>query len=343
MNRGFARIAAALLTCGLYAAPAGLAADLLLLKSGEKLVGYFEEESAESVHFVSLEGEERTVLRSEIAELQLGFTGAPACYTLMADPDQEHCGVLVHELRDGAVVFAEGEGFTQLRTVDSDEVRSVEISRVTRFHKVSTILRSGLEVRVRSGDEVSEGVIDSVEEGRIFVRLGDGQLRELGDDAIQIVFFQPPPATEPTPAPGRDYGLYALIPGYPQLDSGRSVVGWSMLGGVSVSLIGFYVEYRAAVQAAQAAASDPTVYLFNNTSHLEAFQKHQTNQAYFAGLAAVLYLWHLADYFYFAPPAVAPTPVPAEAPAEGVFIDGRLEQIGVRREMIHRAGYVWRF
>lgn len=341
MNRGFAKIVAALVAFGLCAVPAGLAADLLLLKNGEKLVGYFEEESADSVHFVSLDGEERTVQRSEIAELQLGFTGAPACYTLKANPEEQLCGVLVHELRDGAVVFAEGEGFTQLRTLNSDEVRSVEISRVTRFHKVSSILRSGLEVRVRSGDEVSEGVIDSVAEGRIFVRLGDGQLRELGDDAIQIVFFQPPPATTPTPA--RDYGLYALIPGYPQLDSGRSLVGWTMLGGVSLSLVGFYVEYRAAVQAAQAAASDPTVYLLNNTSHLEEFQRRQTNQAYFLGLAAALYLWHLADYFYLTPPGAAPAPLPAEAPAEGVFIDGRLEQIGASQEMIHRAGYVWRF
>lgn len=340
MNRGFAKFAAALLAFGLCAAPAGLAADLLLLKNGEKLVGYFEEESVDSVHFISLEGEERTVQRSEIAELQLGFTGAPACYTLVANPEEQLCGVLVHELRDGAVVFAEGEGFTQLRTVDSDEVRSVEISRVTRFHKVSTILRSGLEVRVRSGEEISEGVIDSVEEGRIFVRLGDGQLRELGDDAIQIVFFQPPPATT---TPGRDYGLYALIPGYPQLDSGRSLVGWSMLGGISLSLVGFYVEYQAAVQAAQAAAADPTVLLINNTSHFEAFQKHQTNQTYFLGLAAVLYLWHLADYFYLTPPGAAPAPAREDAPAEGVFIDGRLEQIGASQEMIHRAGYVWRF
>jgi hypothetical protein len=342
MNRGFVKLAAALLAFGLCAAPAGLAADLLLLKNGEKLIGYFEEESVDSVNFVTLDGEERTVQRSEIAELQLGFTGAPACYTLVANPEEQLCNVLVHELRDGAVVFAEGEGFTELRTVSSGEVRSVEISRVTRFHKVSTILRSGLEVRVRSGDEVSEGVIDSVEEGRIFVRLGDGEVRELGDDAIQIVFFQPPPSTDPTPAPGRDYGLYALIPGYPQLDSGRTPVGWTMLGGVSVSLIGFYMEYRAAVQAAQAAASDPTVLLFNNTSHLDAFQKHQTNQAYLLGLAAALYLWHLADYFYLSPP-VAPAPGLEATPAEGVFFEGRLQQLGARQELIQEAGYLWRF
>ncbi len=343
MKAGFVKFCAALLACGLCVAPAGLAADLLLLKNGEKLVGYFEEESADAVQFVSLDGQQRTVQRSEIAELQLGFTGAPACYTLVANPEEQLCGVLVHELRDGAVVFAEGEGFTQLRTLNSQDVRSVEISRVTRFHKVSSILRSGLEVRVRSGDEVSEGVIDSIEEGRIFVRLGDGQLRELGDDAIQIVFFQPPPAVEPTPVPGRDYGLYALIPGYPQLDSGRSAVGWTMFGGVTFTMLGFFVEYRAAVQAAQAAASDPSVLLFNNTSHLEAFQKHQTNQAYFIGLAAALYLWHLADYFYLSPPAAAPAPGPSAAPADGAFFDGRLEGSGARQELIQRAGYVWRF
>ena len=370
-------------------------ADLLFLKNGEELEGFYIREADGLVESKLADGTDRNVPRVEVERLQLGFTGVPLCYSLREKPAERICNVLLHEIRGNEMIIADEKGYVKLRSVRLDQVGFAELNRVGDFQKIAPLLKKNLKIRatqsgdgrkpvslestdpekkseqpdeppsgeplpdepgpapaVESGtttmeqtensetsknepraDEIVEGSIAEIRGDSVMIRDSKGELREIEDDRIQLVAFQGPPEEEPPPV--REFRYSDLYPGIPQIGADRTMTGYAMFGGFHTALFGILWEYRAAQAASAKAQGDLTVLLFNNTSYLEEFNRHQQNQKMFGLLAGAFYVWHLVDWFYLGPRAASPVGQ-SETPA--ILFDGQERSDGEYREEIYRIG-----
>ncbi|MBX7058011.1 MAG: hypothetical protein K1X75_08080 [Leptospirales bacterium] len=295
-----ARVLAAL--CGLLLAalwPGALAADLLRLRSGQSISGFYVEEKEEGVVFVDTSGAERLVPRSEIENLTMGYSGAPVCYQLR-DSDQRHCDAILHDVDENKLVIAEGDGYTNLRTIPMEQLASAELTRAQEFQRFSSVLSPGVRVRLQSGNTHIEGVVTGVQAGAVVVQDSRGNEQTLPDDGVAAL------VVEPHQEPGFEFpDFWALAPGVNQLGGGRNLQGYTMLGGSALAWSLFFIEYRAAVAVSQRAASDPTVIFFYNTAYRGEFQRHQNNQRLLGAAGILLYAWHVVDLWLWQPSANA--------------------------------------
>lgn len=295
--------------CSFMLLPASIAADLLRLRSGETIAGFYVEEQDEGVLFLDRDGKERVVARSDIESLTMGYSGAPVCFQLR-DSEEKNCDAILHDVSEDELVIAEGEGFTNLRRIPMDELVQAELTRAREFQRFSSILKPGVRVRMQSGETTISGRVTGVDGGALVVEDSEGRSQTLAEQSVAALIVEP--------APGIDFsgGYWRYVPGLPQLEAQRDWQGWSMLGGSAAVWTLFYVEYRAAASAAQAASSDLSVLLFYNTSHLEQFNRHQANQRRLAVLGAAIYLWHWIDLWFWQPGGSAEPAAPeSQAPA----------------------------
>lgn len=404
----------ALLVGGLLLPWAPLAADLLHMKNGDELEGFYVREADGFVEFKMADGTDRKIPADEVKRLELGYTGVPLCYSTRAKPEEKVCNVLLHEIRDDKMIIADQKGYTRLRSIDIYDVGFAELNRVGDFQKIAPLLTKDLKVRAtrardrteasengsdgsagdggdaESGepgqsetgdasdpdtkpgesngedptdvagengsatpgedgqanqpdpDDIIEGSVAEIRGDRVLIRDENGELREIEDGRIQLVAFQGPPESE-RPRPEREFRYSDLYPGIPQLGSDQRMKGYGLFGGFHFALFAVLWEFRAAQEASAAAAGDPTVLLFNNTSYLEQFERHQRNQMMFGIAAGLVYAWHLVDWFYFGDPAVPQGGGSKDANRPAIHLDGYQYQDGEYREEVYRVGLQLRF
>jgi hypothetical protein len=369
---GAVRRVAPLLLLALAWPTVALHADLLQLKSGEELEGFYIREADGQVEFKLADGTDRRVPAGEVARLEMGYTGVPLCYATRDKPDERICNVLLHEIRGDQMIIADQKGYLGLRTVPLDQVGFAELNRVGDFQKIAPLLRPDLKIRATSararepggenGDAVPEpgpdaggdattispgdtrdsegsvieGSVAEVHGDRVLIRDGSGQLREIEDERIQLVAFQGPPKEEAVAA--REFRYRDLYPGIPQIQAGERGVGYSMFGGFHLAFVGILWEYRAAQAASRKAQGDLTVLLFNNTGYLEEFERHQRNQKILGLVAVGFYAWHLVDWFYMGRPADFAPAGEDSSDGPALRIDGYEYRDGQYREDVYRVG-----
>ena len=175
------------------------------------------------------------------------------------------------------------------------------------------------------------------------IRDESGELREIEDGRIQLVAFQAPDP-EPVPTPDepddsdREFRYRDLYPGVPQYGIGNRGKAYGMFAGFHLALLGVLLEFRAAEAASDAAASDPAVFLFNNTTYLEQFEAHQRNQMILGGVAGLVYLWHVVDWFYFDNRTGPADASKAQPDQPAMLLDGYEYRDGEHREDVYRVG-----
>ena len=352
----------ALLTVAVALSPltvAPLQADLLRLKSGEELEGFYIREVDGVVEFKLADGTDREIPADEVANLEMGYTGVPLCYRTKEKPDEEVCNVLLHKIEGNQMVIADQRGYLSLRKIPLHTVRTAELNRVGEFQKIAPLLQKDLKIRATQAQDQSppdgeapsdgetppdgeapqqdstvEGEIAEIRGDRVFIRDSNGELREVEDGRIQLVAFQGPPKA---PEAEREFRFSDLYPGVPQYGSDQRNLAYGIFGSFHFALLGFLFEYNAATQASAKAQSDITVLLFNNTTYLEEFNRHQRNQAMFLGIAGLVYIWHVVDWFYLGPPPDSSQLAPDEQ-SPAMLFDGYEYSIGTHREAVYRMG-----
>lgn len=371
-------------------------ADLLILKSGEELEGFYVREADGMVEFKLADGSDRNIPRDDVQRLQLGYTGVPLCYSTRQKPEEKICNVLLHEIRGDQMIIADQKGYVSLRSVDFYDVGFAELNRVGDFQKIAPLLTKNLKIRAtrakereadpentgeQTGDpekngegenpdsdpdqkpptdggetkdpekkpgepasesEIVEGSVAEIRGDRVLIRDESGQLREIEDGRIQLVAFQGPPESE-RPRPARDFQYSDLYPGVPQLGSGQNAKAYGMFGGFHFALFAVLWEFRAANEASAAASGDLSVILFNNTSYLEEFERHQRNQMIFGIVAGLVYGWHLVDWFYLGGPDASGAPGLEDEKRPAILLDGYEKRDGEYREEVYRVGLQLRF
>ncbi|MEQ9366747.1 MAG: hypothetical protein RIF32_21085 [Leptospirales bacterium] len=387
-----ARLSCAALLAFAVASTSPAFADLLHLKNGEELEGFYIREADGLVEFKLADGTDRKVPSVEVKRLQLGYTGVPLCYSTRAKPEEKICNVLLHEIRGEEMIIADQKGYVSLRSVNMYDVGFAELNRVGDFQKIAPLLTKNLKIRAtrsqapemdperapgedgaskaaagetdqkpgegeasptdplasteggenQTGEknDIVEGSVAEIRGDSVLIRDESGELREIEDGRIQLVAFQGPPESE-RPRPPREFRYSDLYPGIPQMNSDQRTKGYALFGGFHFALFAVLWEFRAAQEASAAAEGDLSVLLFNNTSYLEEFERHQRNQMMFGLVAGIVYAWHLVDWFYA---GNSGGPVGAqESKRPAILLDGYENRDGEYREAVYRLGLRMRF
>lgn len=342
---------ATLLFAALILAATPVRADLLLLEGGEEIEGFYSGEENGRVIMILWDGSRREIPAAKVQRLEMGYTGVPLCYALQGKekPEELRCNVLLHKVTSDRIIIAEGPGYSTLREIPLEEIAVAQLRRKAEFQRMAPVLRPGLRVRAedQDGTEISGEIVGVTDEG-VSLRDDAGEVRLVREDQVALLAVerqtepvkepeQEPPREEP-PVADRDFSPWDLYPGVPQYRNGERALGAAIAASFHFMLGGVYLEFRSAEAAAAAARSDPTVFLFNNTTYLDDFQRHQRNQLVLGSLAAVVYLWHLTDWFYLGRPEESPA-----NPAPALMIQERKLTVGTYEESIHEVRWEWRF
>ncbi|MCB1307251.1 MAG: hypothetical protein KDK30_03680 [Leptospiraceae bacterium] len=286
---------------GLWLHPVALGADLLTLKSGEKLEGFFVEETEEGIRFRLLEGGVRDISNEDVERLEVGYPGEPLCYQLKETGEQS-CDVLLHQSDENTIVIAEGEGFLKLRQIPLEKVALLEVEQSEDKRELGAVLPQNVKMKIThqtranpdaggEGDsETVSGSIISKTDTQINIRDDDGRIHSIPRDDILAAVYQPPE---------QGFEWIHLIPGVPQFQRGDDTTGYVIAGSMSFMFVGFLWELNQAQAAASAAEADLSVLLFNNTAYREEFNRHQTYQLYMGVGMALMYMYHIYDYWMY--------------------------------------------
>lgn len=339
-------------------------ADLLTLKSGESLEGFFVRDTDEGVVFRVRGGEERVVPADDVAGLEVGFPGEPFCFERRGAG--QDCSALLYQFQSDRLVIATGTGFLELQEIPMSEVERVEIDRESQapeaFHAE---LPDGINVEISrsvppaepsEGDpsepeaapavrETVVGTVVSRDDVATLIRREDGQIVRIPNEEIRAAVHRPEPEPEPAPVaqPEFEARWYDIMPGVPQYRWGQRGKGSLLFGGFSTLVLGVYWEYLQAQQVSAEAAGDPTVYLFNNTSYLDEFSRHQRMQRLLGYGAGLVFLYHLFDWRYLGPQEAVGTGEAAQASLRPTLRSELVQYYGDAVERRWRLGFEMRF
>lgn len=276
-----AGIVCALLSVDLYA-------DQVTLKSGELYEGFYQSEDEDGINFVKLDGERIKIPADDVQSMEFSQSGVPACFVASG---QKTCDVILASIADDSLVIAEGKARRLVRSVPLSQVQSFELTRIADHQKIIPLLvrERKTQLRLVSGQRVAGKVLDAGE-GKVTLRIGteDRVIQEAEIAAASVTLVE---------VPFRPFKLANLYPGFAQYRAGRTLPGGVMMGGFAGLWTGFLVEYIQAENQSKKAKSDLTVSLFNNTSYLESFTRHQNNQRILAASAMLLYAFHWVDLY----------------------------------------------
>lgn len=269
---------------------ASVQADQITLRSGEVVEGFFQSEDDTAIAFVKMNGESVSIPADQVLKMEFSESGVPGCFS---SKDQETCEVVLASLNGDSLVIAEGKARRMVRHIPRQEIQSLKLKRIAPHHRLIPFLVLRKRADLELGDaKVLKGRVVSIENDTVTIEDFAGEKHEVKEADIHgaVVVVED--------VPFRPFRAANLYPGYAQLTSGRPIFGGAMMFTFAALWTGVGVEYAQAVQQNKKANADFTVLLFNNTSYLESFTRHQNNQAYLAGAATLLYAYHWFDLYW---------------------------------------------
>ncbi|MBL8018469.1 MAG: hypothetical protein JNM27_02290 [Leptospirales bacterium] len=267
-----------------------LHADTLLLKSGDSIEGFYQQEEAGIVTFVKLNGEKITVASEEVENIDFAQSGVPACIQLKNDA-QPKCDLILASLSADGIVVAEGKAKRSVKRIPLADVKLYQLRKIADHQKLAGLLPEDKRVVLTLANRVTLTGKVTLDGESIKITDASGASQTIAE--AQITAADVNFATQQF----RWFNPRNFIIGYPQYKSGRKIPGAAMMGGFGLLWLGFGVEYMAAVSDNKKAHGDPTVLLLNNQSYLKSFNRHQANQRNFAVGAMLLYAFHWFDLY----------------------------------------------
>lgn len=297
-----------------------LSADLLYLKNGDEIEGFFLREYVHKIAFQGLDGKKHIITSSQIERMDIGLSGVPACYTWEGDePEKKECSVLLVKIDDGEAIFARGKGFRKIKKIDIDELSQIELSYKNYPFQIFPPIQKGFQATVKTKRGQFEG--KGLEANKKYITLMDkkGRTRKYRAGAIEKVLLsftkealagavKKDSSSSPKKAKSKEKAawFYYPFPGWAQYKQGRKWKGLSMLTASLLCLGGLVSEYSQASSAANK-AKESTATANDVAEQRKVFDKHQENQRYYALALLGLYSWHILDLIFVSPKA-APRP-----------------------------------
>ncbi|MCB1179835.1 MAG: hypothetical protein KDK36_19820 [Leptospiraceae bacterium] len=275
-----------------------LFADLLILKNGQEYEGTFISENAYQISF-EVGGKKKSFNKSQIKNLELGYTGSSFCYVLESD-SEEKCDSVLHLVDEDKMVVAKGKGTTEKEVYPLSKVYSFQIKNVQKRDKLSTVLKKGIDLEVKTESEEIKIIVEntSPKERKIFYKKNkDSEIAELSDEKIKEIYWKN----------NRD-GLAMkilktsslAIPGFFQFPrskwKGISMFGLFLIIGAAIP-----VEYN---NAKSALANDQDYLIYDNNIVMAsglnsnpAFNAHKRNMNIAIGAMGALFAYHIFDVY----------------------------------------------
>lgn len=279
-------------------------ADLIVLKDGRRLSGFYLEETSEGIFFKTRQGAKQFIKHTELEHMELGYPGTPMCVEKKITPGQSNCDSLLYKVEGDHVLIAEGEGFLKLKKIPLSTVKKIHLMNDSSDpDRLAASLPRGVPLEIDQGNRKIKGRVVGQQAGMLIVEDKEGNRTEIKNDQIVAAVYEPGSEIKTGKASFYDY-----YPGFYQYRRGDVWTGYGLGGGFTASLLGFAYSYYAAQSVAAEASSDPTVILFNNQSYLEEFSAHQQNQRMFGFLAVLIYGYHVLDMYYLNPTVYIPGP-----------------------------------
>ena len=311
------------LALSLFLLPVGLFADIIHLKNGEKIEGFFERTEGRYLLIRLKDGQVKKILKNRLQRVEIVYTGVSVCYRTKLRPTNKDCSGVLHTLTSSRVIIASADRKNKQIEFQLEQIKLLEFRKKNLNQKIAPLLRPGLRLQLLLKSDQIRGRIEKINRGLITVKLPDGNLRRIKEIELMGGIYIPPPIYKPVkkpiappvPVPLGDIGFHSrtdlnfkdpfegysrfrwkhLVPGLPQISRGDRLLGYGIIGGFGFLGAGFLMEYQAAQQVGAGASSDISFLLYGNPAFEAEFQAHQRNQKIIGGLALLLYAYHIYD------------------------------------------------
>ena len=289
-----------------------LRADLLSLKNGNEIEGFFLREYTDKIAFQDLDGKKHIVPALEIERIEIGLSGVPACYLWEGDdPDEKECGVLLIRIDEKEIMFAKGKGFRQIKKIDIDDLDQVELLYKNYPFQTLPPIQKGFQAQVETKRTQFAGKVLASGQKHIVLKGKKGRSRKYKISNVKRILFS---FTEEVPTNtvkkdskpeklkaegGLSWFHYVsyISPGWPQYRQGQKWKGALMLTSSSLLLGATAWEYSQAIAAGNKAKQSEKAADINEQEDI--FNKHQKNQAYYGYALLGIYSWHVLDLIFF--------------------------------------------
>lgn len=270
-------------------------ADMIILKNKQVLIGRYISEDERKIKFQTF-NETKTINKSEIINLELGYSGVPVCYQLQNKWSQV-CGDVIHFLDKNKMILGKGDALLEKEEFLLKDLRLISLKKSRKEDKIFYILRQGLPVTVRTNGNSITGEVQSITHDSLTLKTPKESLI-FNEIEIDEVSWQAPEKMK--------FSLSFLrysVPGLFQFQEGRRFKGF-LLGFLFFGFAGAIgVEYSAAQNALSADMDyilvGESIYVGSNLLPNKQYQGHLRGMtAAIAGITLVS-LFHSYEVYSF--------------------------------------------
>lgn len=265
--------------------PLALSADRILLKSGETVAGRYLGEEKDGIIVQTMDGNTRRLPASAIEEVKLGLMGMRLCYEVQS---RRTCDDQFRAIRKGVLVVVSGPDFESESEVPLSSVQQMEIWPNGRGNLAQDIdlLSARAEITLTSGQQFS-GRVERTKEG-FNVSGSSGKVRVDARmiDHISLDF-----------RPERNIRVRHFFPGLRRYEMGDRWIGGAEAMLFTAALgVSAYSAYGLNSAAARG-KSDPSTWLFYNTSHRSSYTAQMRMWQASSWAAGGIFCLNLLDVF----------------------------------------------
>ncbi len=289
------RIQSALLvTIGLLlltAAP--VQADMIHLKNGSVIEGYFLNQEEDYFIFRTFDGEKK-IRASEIQKMEMGYSGIPFC--LKESGENEFCEGLLHGISESGLVYVDKPEKNKKKSISLENIDYITFRKSSAGQFILPMLGTGVLLETGKDDNLIKGRITEIAEDKITVTDSVRGEVILGEDDLREgkIYRYIHPVDRPFQI-RRGIGPGTFIPGLYQFQRKDYLRGSLILGGLLFSGAAAGYEMQQANLIDDRAMTDPLFLLYDNPVYRKEFQAKQMNQAGLGLLMAGIYFYHLFD------------------------------------------------
>jgi hypothetical protein len=268
-------------------------ADMIVLKNGQVLIGRYLSEDDSKVKF-QVFTDIKTVLKSNIASFELGYSGVPVCYQLQNKWSQT-CGDVIHLLDKNKMILGKGSGLLEKEEFQLKDLKLISLKKNRKDERFFFILRPGLTITLKSNGQLVTGEIESINTEKISIKTKKETLSFNEVDVDEISWQGKAKISLSF--------LRYTVPGLFQFQEGKRFKGLL----IGFLFLGFAGAMGQEFVAAQKALNDDVDYIvFNNNLYIgsniypnKEYEKHLRGMNMAAGGLALVVLYHSYEVYSF--------------------------------------------
>lgn len=266
-------------------------ADLLELKTGESLEGFFVRDSDKFIEFEE-NGIIKKIPKNKVKNLEFGYKGASFCYKLIGS--EEICDAKLSSVDDKKIVISKGKGGIIKEEIPLKQLEYFKSTTIKKGDRISGIVKPKSKLQIKSKKGEWKGAVSNsdLQNGNLNLET-DKENITLNESEIEEIFWK-------REEPSRFWQEFPeiLLPGIYQWPRSK-LIGGSMI----FLLAGFGAMIPAEFNKAQAALNEnQTILITNNRIYIlsglgtnEKFEKHKRNMDMAIAGVGLVISYHIYD------------------------------------------------